>query len=162
MFKLRTMQVGSEDAHERLQAAALNQTGMPFVYPEVDERITQVGRMLRKTRLDELPQLVNVALGHMSLVGPRPMLPSELVHMPEFMKYRFSRRPGLTGPMQLDGHLGRDWEYLRGLEEPVFQNLSLKTYVDLILSTIGRAVKVPTRIPMKRAKPPAKGPTDRH
>jgi lipopolysaccharide/colanic/teichoic acid biosynthesis glycosyltransferase len=68
-----------------------------------DPRVTKVGAMLRKTSLDELPQLINVVLGHMSLVGPRPCLEWEARMFPAEFRPRFSVRPGLTGLWQVSG-----------------------------------------------------------
>lgn len=75
MWKFRTMVADAEDL--KAQLAASNEVDGPLFKMRVDPRVTSVGRMLRRTSLDELPQLVNVLLGHMSLVGPRPPLPEE-------------------------------------------------------------------------------------
>ena len=87
MYKFRTM--------------SQNSPGPEFTIAN-DIRITPIGRMLRKTKLDELPQLINVLLGHMSLVGPRPQSPSLAEHYPEDdLNTILSVRPGITGPTQL-------------------------------------------------------------
>ncbi|MHB9105417.1 MAG: sugar transferase [Armatimonadota bacterium] len=89
MYKFRTMRVGA-DAGARVTAG------------ELDDRITPVGHKLRATKLDELPQLLNVLAGQMALVGPRPEDPSFLPHYSTDEWGVLSVRPGLTGPVQLD------------------------------------------------------------
>jgi exopolysaccharide production protein ExoY len=69
-----------------------------------DPRVTRLGRFLRKTSLDELPQLVNVLLGDMSLVGPRPILPSETARYEDQLRSCLTLRPGITGLWQVSGH----------------------------------------------------------
>jgi exopolysaccharide biosynthesis polyprenyl glycosylphosphotransferase len=78
-----------------------------------DERVTSVGRILRRTGIDELPQLVNVLVGQMSLVGPRPFVPDECEDLPDWAEHRFDVRPGLTGLWQVCGQhaLRRDELY---------------------------------------------------
>jgi len=74
-----------------------------------DPRITRVGRFLRKTSLDELPQLINVVRGDMSLVGPRPILPEQLRAIPEQHLDRFEMKPGITGLAQVRGRRSLNW-----------------------------------------------------
>ena len=98
MFKFRTM---SDGAHtKRTHLATLNESDGLFKITD-DPRITRVGRVLRKTSLDELPQLFNVLLGSMSLVGPRPLVPEEDVLLSGWARFRYSVLPGMTGPWQL-------------------------------------------------------------
>lgn len=107
MLKFRTMRVGCDDAlHrayiDRLLAGEAEQAHGLYKL-EDDPRITRVGALLRRTSLDELPQLINVLLGHMSLVGPRPALPYEVAQFPDWASSRFLVRPGLTGLWQVSG-----------------------------------------------------------
>lgn len=74
-----------------------------------DPRITRVGRVLRVTSIDELPQLINVLRGEMSLVGPRPIIPEQLEVVPEDRMARFDVRPGITGLAQVKGRRSLDW-----------------------------------------------------
>ena len=99
MYKFRTMGV---DAQARLPALAyLNQGGQRLIRIPDDPRVTRVGRLLRRTDLDELPQLVNVLMGDMSLVGPRPQAPDEVALYTTLERLRLIVRPGLTGLWQV-------------------------------------------------------------
>lgn len=101
MYKLRTMVQGAEAMEESLR------NGQPerrFFKLEDDPRVTSVGRFLRRSSLDELPQLINVLKGEMSLVGPRPLLISDGHRFPRGQQLRrFSMRPGITGLWQVNG-----------------------------------------------------------
>jgi lipopolysaccharide/colanic/teichoic acid biosynthesis glycosyltransferase len=101
IYKLRTMVVDAET----LRAALLhrNEADAPLFKLTVDPRVTRVGRVLRKLSIDEVPQLVNVLLGHMSLVGPRPALPEEVAGWPLELHDRLRVRPGITGLWQVNG-----------------------------------------------------------
>ena len=101
-YKFRTMRVGAHAAQRDLAAA--NQVDGPQFKMRVDPRVTRVGKWLRKTNLDELPQLVNVALGHMSLVGPRPSPFRENQTCVPWRDARLSVRPGITGLWQVCRH----------------------------------------------------------
>ncbi len=95
LLKLRTMR----NAHDR--------EGRPL--PDA-ERITRLGRLLRKSSIDELPELVNVVRGEMSLVGPRPLLPRYDPWYSEYESLRFAMRPGITGLAQISGRNGVGWD----------------------------------------------------
>lgn len=99
MVKFRSMYV---DADERLAALASDRDGLCFKMKS-DPRITPLGRLLRRSSLDELPQLWNVLVGDMSMVGPRPALPSEVADYPPHAMERLAALPGLTGPWQVAG-----------------------------------------------------------
>ncbi|MCB9382171.1 MAG: sugar transferase, partial [Acidimicrobiaceae bacterium] len=100
VLKFRTMAV---DAEARLaQLKAENERNGPLFKMERDPRVTGIGRFLRATSLDELPQLINVLRGEMSLVGPRPALPSEVVHFSENLRQREQVLPGITGLWQVE------------------------------------------------------------
>ena len=94
MYKLRTMAVDSEDARRDLTAS--NEMDGPLFKMRVDPRVTKIGRFLRRTSLDELPQLFNVLIGDMSLVGPRPFIPDESSAINGSAQRRFEVRPGIT------------------------------------------------------------------
>jgi lipopolysaccharide/colanic/teichoic acid biosynthesis glycosyltransferase len=109
MFKFRTMYVGGDDAEHRAYVRAMLTPGEDFEAAEsglhklVDDRVTAVGRVLRRMSLDELPQLLNVVAGSMSLVGPRPVLPWEVELLEEVDHVRFEVKPGMTGLWQVSG-----------------------------------------------------------
>ena len=102
LYKFRSMVC---DADARLdQVFHLNQASGPLFKLRKDPRITRVGLFLRSTFLDELPQLLNVLLGDMSLVGPRPILAKEAGEMEKQFLFRFAVPQGMTGPWQINGH----------------------------------------------------------
>lgn len=102
MIKFRTMRVGADA--ERACLAHLNSTGDPRNFKIVDDpRISRVGRVLRRWSLDELPQFLNVAMGHMSLVGPRPVPEDDFVDYEEHHFRRLAAKPGITGLWQVSG-----------------------------------------------------------
>ena len=110
MLKFRTMRVGAEEERDALLAA--NEMDGPVFKIADDPRVTRLGRLLRQTSIDELPQLVNVVLGHMSLVGPRPLPLVETRALAGVHRRRLSMRPGITCLWQISGRneLGfREW-----------------------------------------------------
>jgi lipopolysaccharide/colanic/teichoic acid biosynthesis glycosyltransferase len=106
LYKLRTMCVGAEAQLASLSSQ--NVGGQHFIRIPDDPRVTRVGRVLRKTGLDELPQLVNIVRGDMSLVGPRPQAPNEVRLYDARERQRLAVRPGLTGLWQI-----RAWDSAR-------------------------------------------------
>ncbi|MHB8457425.1 MAG: exopolysaccharide biosynthesis polyprenyl glycosylphosphotransferase, partial [Acidimicrobiales bacterium] len=104
--KFRTMSTGSEDAPDGL----INDMDGPLFKMKEDPRMTKLGRFLRRKSMDELPQLFNVLRGEMSIVGPRPFIPSESARMEGPLLRRFEVRPGITGLWQVCGrsHLTYD------------------------------------------------------
>lgn len=109
MLKFRTMAADAEARRAELEEQNRHAAGTLFKIAD-DPRITRVGRVLRKFSLDELPQLVNVLRGEMSLVGPRPPLPAEVAQYPVDAHRRFCVRPGLTGLWQVSGRSDLDPE----------------------------------------------------
>jgi exopolysaccharide biosynthesis polyprenyl glycosylphosphotransferase len=101
ILKFRTMTVGAEGRQTELQA--FNEMAGPLFKMKNDPRVTRLGRWLRLTSLDELPQLVNVLKGDMSLVGPRPPMLSEVQHFEPWQLEKFHVRPGITGLWQTSG-----------------------------------------------------------
>lgn len=99
MLKIRTMRPGAD----REVPLTLNETGGPTFKAKVDPRVTAVGKLLRRTSVDELPQLLHVVLGQLTLVGPRPGLPDEVRQYTHAEARRLSVKPGLTGIWQVSG-----------------------------------------------------------
>ena len=100
------------------------------------ERLTKVGNFIRKTSLDEIPQLINVIKGDMSLIGPRPLLVSYLDLYDEFEKQRHNVRPGITGWAQVNGRNAIDWETKFKLDVYYVENLSFWLDIKIALKTI--------------------------
>ena len=101
MYKFRSMVKNAESLKENL--AHKNEMNGPMFKIKEDPRVTKVGKFIRKTSIDELPQLINVLKGEMSLVGPRPSLESEVVNFEEWMMKRLEVKPGLTCYWQVSG-----------------------------------------------------------
>ena len=102
-----------------------------------DPRITGIGGFLRKTSLDEIPQIFNVLMGQMSLVGPRPVLQEELdKHYGEYTEYYYEVYPGLTGLWQVSGRSGVDYKKRVSLDVLYVSNWSLWLDVVILIRTI--------------------------
>ena len=125
--KFRTMLVGSRDLR--------NVDGSTF-NSEDDPRVTRVGRALRKTSLDELPQLFNVLKGEMSLVGPRPDQVDQVKLYTQRELLRLTVRPGLTGLAQINGRNSIPWEERKRLDLDYIERRSLSLDISLLLRTI--------------------------
>ena len=116
IIKIRTMKVGAES--ELNQVLPLSRIQGPAYKIPDDPRITRVGKILRRWSLDELPQFINILRGEMSLVGPRPEQPWVVAQYSEEQRKRLAVKPGLTGPMQINGRglLGNDERILLELD----------------------------------------------
>jgi undecaprenyl phosphate N,N'-diacetylbacillosamine 1-phosphate transferase len=104
------------------------------------DRITPFGRFLRKTSLDELPELYNVLIGDMSLVGPRPLLVNYLPHYTEKEKVRHSVRPGITGLAQVSGRNFIDWDSRLSLDVEYVENISFVIDIKILCKTIANVI----------------------
>jgi exopolysaccharide biosynthesis polyprenyl glycosylphosphotransferase len=133
MVKFRTMVVGAEQQlPELIDLASLDQ---PAFKIRDDPRVTRVGRFLRRTSLDELPQLINVLRGDMSLVGPRPEELAIVELYDERQRGRLAVKPGVTGPMQVYGRSDLTFEERLAMERDYLDNLSLLTDLAILLRT---------------------------
>jgi lipopolysaccharide/colanic/teichoic acid biosynthesis glycosyltransferase len=145
MYKFRTMRTGVGDEMLReLIAAELRgeDTSVNGSYKlDSDPRVTKVGALLRKTSLDELPQLINVVLGHMSLVGPRPCLEWEARMFPAEFRPRFSVRPGLTGLWQVSGRSTVSTLEMLHLDLTYVRTRNLVGDLSLLLRTVPALLK---------------------
>ena len=134
MFKFRTMRADAEAMLPRL--VRLDELDEPMFKLFPDPRVTRLGRLLRRTSLDELPQLVNVLKGEMSLVGPRPEQ-VELVrrYRPEH-RFRLAVKPGLTGPMQVFGRGELSFDERLAVERDYIENLSISRDLRILALTL--------------------------
>jgi exopolysaccharide biosynthesis polyprenyl glycosylphosphotransferase len=134
MLKFRSMLQGSE--HLRPMLHTLNEADGPIFKLRLDPRVTRVGRWLRRFDFDELPQLLNVLRGDMSLIGPRPMLASEITGFEPWQRKRFSMLPGITGLWQVSNRLGQS--FLDGLQADLdyIDRWSLALDLEILLRTI--------------------------
>ncbi len=135
MYKFRSMVVNAEELKEKL--AAQNEMSGPMFKMKDDPRVTKVGKFIRKTSLDELPQLWNVLKGDMSLVGPRPSLPKEVAQFEEWMYKRLEVKPGLTCYWQVSGRNNIDFEDWMKLDIKYVEERSTWVDVKLIFKTVG-------------------------
>ena len=138
LYKFRTMRIGAEEEQEKL--AALNEATGPIFKIRHDPRLTRVGRVLRRSSLDELPQLYNVLRGEMSLVGPRPPLPKEVEQYQEWHKKRLEIAPGLTGLWQVSGRSELTFDEMVLLDIYYIENWSPVLDTIITLRTIPRVL----------------------
>jgi exopolysaccharide biosynthesis polyprenyl glycosylphosphotransferase len=134
MLKFRSMVINAEELKEKL--AALNEQTGPVFKMKNDPRITRIGRFIRKYSIDELPQLLNVLRGEMSVVGPRPPLPKEVEKYAAWQRRRLSVRPGLTCIWQVSGRNQISFEEWMYLDMQYIDNWTLMTDLSLILRTV--------------------------
>ncbi len=138
ILKLRTMEQDAE-AH-RGALAPWNEASGPLFKIEDDPRLTPVGRWLRKFSIDELPQLLCVLRGDMSMVGPRPALPDEVAHWDDTLYDRLRVPPGLTGMWQVSGRADASFEQYRRLDLYYVDNWSLTHDIRICVKTLGAVV----------------------
>lgn len=133
-FKFRSMITSAEARRHALEAQ--NERTGPVFKMRRDPRVTRVGRWLRRSSLDELPQLFNVLRGDMSLVGPRPALPREVAQYTPHQRIRLSVTPGLTGLWQVSGRSDLSFERSLELDLYYIQHQSLGLYIHILLMTL--------------------------
>ena len=134
MYKFRSMVVNAEELKEKL--AHQNEMSGPMFKMKDDPRVTKVGKFIRKTSLDELPQLWNVLKGDMSLVGPRPSLPKEVKQFEKWMFRRLTVKPGLTCYWQVSGRNNIDFEDWMKLDISYVEDRNLLIDIKLIFKTV--------------------------
>jgi exopolysaccharide biosynthesis polyprenyl glycosylphosphotransferase len=138
VFKFRTMAVGAD--RSRAEIAELDQgNGVLFKIRE-DPRITTAGRWLRRWSLDELPQLINVLIGDMSLVGPRPALPEETDRYCDLMRRRLAVKPGITGLWQVSGRSDLPWDETVRLDTRYVENWSFVLDLQILWKTCSAVI----------------------
>jgi exopolysaccharide biosynthesis polyprenyl glycosylphosphotransferase len=135
IYKFRTMIVDAEK--QKAALAHYNESDGPAFKIANDPRITKFGRLLRKTGIDEIPQLYNVLKGEMSLIGPRPMLPSEVTAQEEWHLKRLCIKPGITCIWQIQPHRNKvSFEKWMQLDREYVENWSLGTDMKIFFGTI--------------------------
>ena len=127
IIKFRTMN-NKRDAHGNL-------------LPDV-ERLTKIGKLVRKTSLDEIPQLINVLLGNMSLIGPRPLLPEYLPLYNDFQKKRHHIKPGITGWAQINGRNAVEWEKKFKFDVWYVEKVSFLLDLQIMFLTLKKVLKL--------------------
>ena len=118
IYKLRTMRAGRKPDPEEL---------VPLDHPE----ITPIGRILRRTKIDELPQLLNILKGEMALIGPRPTLPEQVAEYNDFQRQRLGCRPGITGLAQINGNTVLSWN--ERIKYDVYYVKHASPWLDLVI-----------------------------
>ena len=134
LYKFRSMYVDAEARKKEL--AALNEMEGPVFKIRNDPRVTKIGRLLRKTSLDEIPQLWNVLKGEMSLVGPRPPLPNEVDQYEWLQHRRLSIKPGLTCLWQVGGRNNLSFAQWMELDREYCENWSIWLDLRILFKTV--------------------------
>lgn len=138
MIKFRSMQ---EDAEEQLKNLLhKNEVKGAMFKMKNDPRVTRVGKFIRKTSIDELPQFFNVLIGDMSLVGPRPPLMREVVQYSDKDKARLLVKPGITGLWQVTVRNNADFDVMVQLDLKYIKQLSIKNDLKIIFKTVAAVV----------------------
>ncbi|OPF50876.1 multidrug MFS transporter [Clostridium baratii] len=134
MYKFRSMVVNAEELKSKLKEQ--NEMSGPMFKMKEDPRVTKIGKFIRKTSIDELPQLINVIKGEMSLVGPRPSLPKEVEQFEPWMMERFQVKPGLTCYWQVYGRNDIDFEDWMKLDIKYVRERNIFIDLKLIFKTV--------------------------
>ena len=145
LYKFRSMKVGAE--HEKKSLAHLNERADgPFFKIKKDPRVTAVGRIIRATRLDEVPQFINVLKGELSLVGPRPHEPEEVAAYPVEYAFLANEKGGVTGLSQVSGASKLSFKKELELDSYYTSNQSLALDIKTITKTISILLFDPTAV----------------
>ena len=156
VLKFRTMVVDAEQRLAEIKAA--NERTGPLFKMDVDPRVTRVGRLLRLSSLDEVPQLFNVLRGQMSIVGPRPALPSEVAVFDAELRRRELVKPGITGLWQVEARDSPSFDAYRRLDLFYVDNWTVVGDIDIMLDTLehllGRVVRAVRGEPTQVAASP--------
>jgi len=138
MYKFRTMYVGAD--RKLVSLRKQSEVGGPIFKMKNDPRVTKVGGFLRKFSIDELPQIINVLRGEMSLVGPRPPIPAEVKKYEEWQKKRLNVKQGITGLWQVSGRSNLSFEEMVRLDLYYIQNWSIGMDIRILLKTIPEVI----------------------
>jgi lipopolysaccharide/colanic/teichoic acid biosynthesis glycosyltransferase len=138
IVKFRTMTVGSENLQDKI----LNGVNEPNIQADTDDRVTPVGKMLRRLSIDEIPQLLLVLAGQMSLVGPRPLIKEEVLRIPSKYLSRFLVPPGITGLAQVSGRSRLSVWNILDLDLYWARNYSLRLYLNILWKTFSALIRI--------------------
>lgn len=143
LYKFRSM---IPHADEELERILNNNKELKLEYEKnkklkQDPRVTRIGRILRRTNIDELPQVLNVFLNQMSIVGNRPYLPEEVKDMGDYYADIIRVKPGITGLWQTSGRKNRSFEYRCKIESEYYKKMSLSVDVKILLNTVTIVLK---------------------
>ena len=133
MYKFRSMVVNAEAMKEKLEKQ--NERKGPMFKIKNDPRVTKIGRFMRRTSIDELPQLINILKGEMSIVGPRPSLPKEVIQFEPWMIERLKVKPGLTCYWQVQGRDDIEFEDWMKLDVKYVKDRNFILDIKLIFKT---------------------------
>jgi len=139
MVKFRSMVIDAE--RQRFELELANEGSGPLFKLRTDPRVTRVGAVLRHYSLDELPQFINVVIGDMSVVGPRPPLPAEVEKYEFDARRRLLVKPGLTGLWQVSGRSGLSWEETVRLDLRYVENWSFAMDLMIVWKTVGAVLR---------------------
>jgi lipopolysaccharide/colanic/teichoic acid biosynthesis glycosyltransferase len=135
-YKFRSMRSDAEDLRDTLEEHNDHDLDVPLIFKmRNDPRVTAVGSFLRRSSLDELPNLFNVLRGEMSIVGPRPPLPREVTHYTAYHMQRLSTMPGMTGLWQVRGRCELSFDQMVELDLEYVRNWSLRRDFAIIIKT---------------------------
>ncbi|MGI6085249.1 MAG: sugar transferase [Acetivibrionales bacterium] len=134
MYKFRSMVMNADKLIADLEKK--NEAQGPMFKIKDDPRVTKIGRFIRKTSIDELPQLINIIKGDMTLVGPRPPLPREVAKYEAWQKLRLSVKPGLTGLWQISGRSNVGFEEMVRMDLRYIRERSLFYDIKILIKTI--------------------------
>lgn len=137
-YKFRSMTNGSEK--RKVELGHLNELDGPVFKVRVDPRVTRVGRVLRRSSLDELPQLINVLRGEMSMVGPRPATPDEVAQYRRNDLIRLAVKPGLTCWWQVRGRSTLDFDTWMDFDREYVHGLSFWVDIQILVRTVGAVI----------------------
>jgi len=139
VYKFRTMKEGSEEYSRYFTAEQIAEFNENYKLKE-DPRVTSVGKFLRKTSLDELPQIINVLIGNMSVVGPRPVTKEELTKYGDYKEMLFSIKPGITGLWQVNGRSDTTYDDRVKLDIHYISNANLLSDIKIIFKTFVKVI----------------------
>lgn len=140
LYKFRTMEADAEERKQELATQNIFGPGSPDFKLRSDPRVTRIGSFLRKTSIDEIPNLINVILGDMALVGPRPTSFSIETYGSEHL-YRLAVKPGITGLWQISGRADVDFDERVRLDIEYINNVSVKSDIIIVIKTMKQLLK---------------------